>query len=234
MAHYQEQSNKHKDDLRSGMIPYIKSQIKKLQEETTALTEERRRRSQGPKTPRPLEPPGPTASAPARGKTCVEFVGVSRQGRSGWNLAESVHVEGDPHWMHKQYKSPRGWDGDVKVTWTKPPERICEGDSFTIRMEASNFKLHPQDPKAAAVYMNFDIEPTRMLLEKRVCSNPLPWDPKSGVHLTNSESRESDECTFKVRSITGPRDTPECRLRAYLEAGPWYGTVCYNYKVIKE
>lgn len=165
-----------------------------------------------------------SSSPPEEGR-CAEFVDVTRE----WDLGQRANLSGNTHSVQRSYTSPRGWDGNVIMRWTKPPTIICDGQSWSFSVEVLNLILHPEDPGGWAA--NLNVAPTGPASLGMKCTNPAPWDPISSVWAMAPESGRSNDCTATVR-IVGSLDTLTTLFTVSLSAGPFIGQLSYNYKIV--
>lgn len=158
---------------------------------------------------------------------CAQFADVSREG----DLGERASLSGPTHAVQRPFTSPRGWDGNVILRWTQPPNVICDGDTFTFSIEAENLVTHSEDPGGHAAHISLaPVGPAWLSME---CTNPYPYDPISAVHLMAPDAAGSNSCRATVRVL--PRDATQPMQTIFiarLGAGPFNGTVSYDYKIM--
>jgi hypothetical protein len=137
----------------------------------------------------------PTAIA-FESKDCVTLFKPEPRGK----LGQYVDFEGASHKVHFWGDSRRGWDFDFELKWTAPPQKICVGDRFTIKLEAINHG-EPQEDRllTRAAFVGMTTSSSASITVH--CDNPAPFSPKASAWLAPHEKRRENRCDLEVTGL---------------------------------
>lgn len=158
---------------------------------------------------------------------CAEFVNVTREN----DLGKRAAVTGKTHFVKRPFHSRRGYNGNILLKWTAPPSIICNGESVSYNLEVQNLMPYQKDPTHTLGKVSMAPPGPYNLGVK--ASHPCPAEPKCYAVVLAHQAGDTVKCTAKVRIPPGSKEGRIISLfQARLDAGPFFGAVAYNYKIV--
>lgn len=205
--------------LLQTMAERIRMQIAHTEAEIAKLTA-----PPPPPPPAPENGPAPAQPVADDGRVCLELVGVERL----FGLADAASVAPDAGTHVAAHRGEvDGRPTDNALTWTAPPLRLCEGDTFVVEMNALNNA--PKFEAGWAYTGAVSFHPTAGDIEVVSCSNPPPHGQSANSAAVKADASSwVNTCTYRVTGI-GSYSSPKGLLAADLSAKPAFGKVTYLY-----
>ena len=180
------------------------------------------------------EPADPSASAlgeapPETGARqrddCVSLVNITRAGALGDRA--TVTPMAAEHRVEVQGDSTRGWPTDLALSWTRPPTRICVGETHDITLTATNNRPAQDRGLKSAASIGMTVLAPFVTI---VCNNPTWFAPQSSAVVAPSESEYVNRCTVTLAKMPSVGETWQPLFRIGIYAVPLRGDLVYDYR----
>lgn len=167
----------------------------------------------------------PVATGAEQREGCMTLVNVARDGALGERATATP--EAAEHRVEVQGDSTRGWPTDLALSWTRPPPRICVGETYDITLTAANNR--PAQDRGLKIAANVGMTVLGPFVTI-VCNNPTPFAPQSSAVVAPGESEYVNRCAVTLAKMPTTSETGKPLFRVSIYAIPLRGDLVYDYR----